>query len=229
MENKICARCQIIKEINNFEFRQDTKKYRNYCRKCIVELCAIHKKSPKIVKDNIGEGFNKCIKCGDIKQHSEFNIRKDTRKHRNYCKNCEKEFFRKHDKKRRPQIAIANKARYKKDINFRLCHLLRSRLTKILRRGKISVSAVRDLGCTIDELKKFLEIKFYNNIETGEEMSWNNYGKWHIDHIFPLSKGNLADLKECRKMVHYTNLQPLWSKDNLKKGNKIIQGEQYHV
>ena len=51
-------------------------------------------------------------------------------------------------------------------------------------------------------------------------MSWDNYGKWHIDHIIPLSSANSED--DIYKLCHYTNLQPLWAEDNLKKSNKIL-------
>ena len=53
-----------------------------------------------------------------------------------------------------------------------------------------------------------------------EGMSWDNHGEWHIDHIKPCCKFNLLDDEEQRKCFHYTNLQPLWSKDNLSKGGK---------
>lgn len=70
------------------------------------------------------------------------------------------------------------------------------------------------LGCTIVELAKYLENKF----EDG--MAWHNYGRWHIDHIKPISKFNVVNNEQKKKVCHYTNLQPLWAEDNLSKGNR---------
>jgi hypothetical protein len=92
-----------------------------------------------------------------------------------------------------------------------------------LKKNAKSGSAVRDLGCSIEQLKQHLESKFQTN------MSWNNYGPtgWHIDHIIPLSKFNLSIREELLKACHYTNLQPLWAIDNICKGNKLyIQNRQ---
>ena len=71
-----------------------------------------------------------------------------------------------------------------------------------------------DLGCTIPELKQYLESKFQ------EGMTWENWGVhgWHIDHIIPLSSFDLTCREQFLKVCHYTNLQPLWAKDNLSKG-----------
>jgi hypothetical protein len=70
------------------------------------------------------------------------------------------------------------------------------------------------LGCSIPELKTYLESKFQ------EGMSWENWGiyGWHIDHIIPLDAFNLTNREEFLKACHYTNLQPLWAEENLKKG-----------
>jgi hypothetical protein len=72
------------------------------------------------------------------------------------------------------------------------------------------------IGCTPNELKQYIESLFL------EGMSWDNYGPfgWHIDHIIPLSSANTID--EIYKLCHYSNLQPLWSIDNLRKGSRIL-------
>ena len=68
------------------------------------------------------------------------------------------------------------------------------------------------IGCSIEELKQYLGKQFT------EGMSWQNYGKWHIDHIRPCASFDLKKLNEQKKCFHYSNLQPLWAKDNLCKG-----------
>jgi hypothetical protein len=70
------------------------------------------------------------------------------------------------------------------------------------------------LGCSIAELRLHLESQFQPG------MSWNNHGEWHIDHIRPLAKFNLACPLQLERACHFSNLQPLWAKDNIVKGMK---------
>lgn len=114
----------------------------------------------------------------------------------------------------------ASKTEYRRnkrrtDPMYRLRDNLRSRLNKAIQGSYRAGSAVNDLGCSIKDLKKHLEAQFQPG------MTWDNYGRtgWHIDHIVPLDSFDLTKLKEVQKACHYTNLQPLWAKDNIKKGN----------
>ena len=52
-------------------------------------------------------------------------------------------------------------------------------------------------------------------------MSWDNYGEWHIDHVIPLSLWDLSKKEDQEMATHYSNLQPLWAKDNIAKSNKL--------
>ena len=72
------------------------------------------------------------------------------------------------------------------------------------------------IGCKFSELKQHLENKFKPG------MTWENHGLygWHIDHIKPCSKFDFTDDNEQKKCFHYTNLQPLWAKENLIKRDK---------
>jgi hypothetical protein len=123
--------------------------------------------------------------------------------------------YRKNNKKKRND---RDKLRRKNDTQYKLTMSLRSRLNNVLKRNQKVGSAVKDLGCTVDELISYLESKFQ------PEMSWDNWSKdgWHIDHIKPLTSFDLTDRKQLLEACHYTNLQPLWAKDNLVKSDKII-------
>ena len=72
------------------------------------------------------------------------------------------------------------------------------------------------IGLDIVEFKKHLESKFQDG------MSWSNYGYygWHIDHIKPCSLFDLSKEEDQKQCFHYTNMQPLWRLDNMKKSNK---------
>jgi len=109
-------------------------------------------------------------------------------------------------------------ARYRSDLSYRLRAALRARLVIAIKNNQKSGSAIRDLGCTIEELKLYLESKFQPG------MGWENWGRygWHIDHVIPLSAFDLTDPVQLRLACHYTNLQPLWAADNLLKSNKVL-------
>jgi hypothetical protein len=103
--------------------------------------------------------------------------------------------------------------RLKTDVNFRIKCYLRNRIYYAIKNNSKFKSTLHLLGCSIEELKNHLSSKFT------EGMNWNNYGKWHIDHIKPCASFDLSKPEEQFKCFHYTNLQPLWAKENLSKGS----------
>ena len=117
--------------------------------------------------------------------------------------------------KRKKEINEYRKDRYKNNIQYKLSEILRKRLRDTV--SKKYDSALDYVGCSL----KQLEIHLENLFEKG--MSWENYGMygWHIDHIIPCKHFDLTDLEEQKKCFHYTNLQPLWAKDNLQKNAKL--------
>jgi flagellar biosynthesis GTPase FlhF len=80
-----------------------------------------------------------------------------------------------------------------------------------------SGEAVRLLGCTMAEFVSHVESLWLPG------MSWDNWSRdgWHIDHIMPMAAFDLTDEGQRKKACHYTNLRPLWAKDNLAKGSKV--------
>jgi hypothetical protein len=111
---------------------------------------------------------------------------------------------------------IQNIRKYNK-LKGRIVHQLRARIWWEIKKRL----AVRKEGHTIELLGCSLE-KFLGHIESQFQkgMTWDNYGQWHVDHIRPCYSFNIMDKREQRVCFHYTNLRPLWAKENLKKGRK---------
>lgn len=123
-------------------------------------------------------------------------------------------YRQKNKAKLREYYRVRQAFRLKSDVSFRLLQRLRNRIWDALKGRSKEKSLKCLLGCTLTELISHLEIRF----EPG--MSWENYGLhgWHIDHIRPCASFDLTDPEQQKACFHYTNLQPLWAKDNLRKG-----------
>lgn len=108
--------------------------------------------------------------------------------------------------------------RYRNNPEQRFVECIRTRLNQVLRKSGGSGKTEELLGCSTGELKTYLESKFQ------EGMNWENHGRygWHIDHIIPISSFDLTIEKERKKACHFSNLQPLWAKENWKK-NRFIK------
>jgi len=155
------------------------------------------------------------------KNYNELNKEKQkiySKQYRKQNKSIIKEKKRVRYQKEKEKVNKENKVRYNQDINYKLKCRLRHRLRMALKKEFKSGSSVKDLGCNIDELKTYLESKFLSG------MSWDNWTTdgWHIDHIKPLASFDLTDRKQFLEACHYTNLQPLWAKDNIIKSDNII-------
>jgi hypothetical protein len=96
--------------------------------------------------------------------------------------------------------------------NALLAKRLRHRVNQALKGYAKSAATLELLGCALEELRVHLEVRFVSG------MTWDNYGQWHIDHIRPCASFDLTDPEQQRQCFHYTNLQPLWAADNLRKG-----------
>ena len=100
--------------------------------------------------------------------------------------------------------------------NNKIAACLRTRINMALKHGKKCASTLELTGISLVGLKKHIEGQFK------EGMTWENYGKWHVDHKFPLAKSDLSNLEGQKKAFHFSNLQPLWAKENVSKGTRIL-------
>lgn len=108
--------------------------------------------------------------------------------------------------------------RMKTDPSFRMAVWLRKSMRWNLNQRVNRDERVGLLGCSVSELVCHLEALF----STG--MTWENYGSvWHIDHKRPITSFNLSDSEQLQACAHYSNLQPLFAKDNLQKGSKYVR------
>jgi hypothetical protein len=153
-----------------------------------------------------------------------------------HCKDCKKEITyasalygqgrcrscaRRRRGKKYENITIYNREysrKWRKNLNNQLLINLRGRIYVALKRGVKSYSTIQLLGCSIERLKIHLEKQFK------EGMTWKNYGLkgWVIDHIRPCALFDLTDPIQQFKCFNYTNLQPLWYKENLIKGANYV-------
>lgn len=101
------------------------------------------------------------------------------------------------------------------NLNVRIKTILRHRLYSALRGKNKSARTLELLGCSIEFLREHLEAQFVAG------MTWANYGKWHVDHIRPVASFDFTDPQQQRECFHWTNLQPLWASDNIKKSDKL--------
>lgn len=180
------------------------------CSKCNQELGVAFFNKDKTKKDGL---YSCCKHCKGFKGKNKKIIytgtdAKEKRKQyrqMEHVKKREREYHRRYVQER-----------VKTDLLFKLRLSLQTRLAHFLRRSEkfnLKSDFQKYLGCTLEQLKAHLESKFVDG------MSWENRDKWHIDHITPLCSAKTET--DLTQLCHYTNLQPLWAEDNLKKNGKV--------
>jgi hypothetical protein len=150
-----------------------------------------------------------CTKCGEIKPATkDYFWKESSGKYglRGDCKLC--------SSNRKSRANYYNKLR-KSNQSYKLYKSLQTLLSITMSGKQKKCKTFKYIGCSVAELKSHLENQFKNG------MSWENYGKWHIDHIIPRTHFDHNDESEIFKCWHYSNLQPLWASENIKKGNRI--------
>jgi hypothetical protein len=198
MTTKICSKCKVEKSVCEFPKSKRSKDGLLYC----CNQCNSNR--GKIYRENNPE---------KVKERSNIWAKSNPEK----VREKEKRYIIKNKEKHLKRRREYEKKRKTNDIAFKLKSNYSSLLSRVFKNKGIKKSkkTIELLGCEIEFFMKYIENKFTDG------MGFQNYGKWHIDHIIPLaSAGN--DLKKMQELCHYTNLQPLWAIDNIKKKDKII-------
>lgn len=187
------------------------------CSKCnnIKSISLFGKDKQK--KDGV---YSSCLECKKSYFKNYYNLNKDRVLFKNkewFSNNKEKqkEYFKKFNKLYKNKRNTYFKNRRKTDDLYRMSVCIRSRTSTAFKRKRWVKNGGSEklLGCSFEEAKAYLEKLFVDG------MSWENYGEWQIDHIIPISIAKTEE--EMTKLCHFSNLQPLWKEDNLKKSNKI--------
>ena len=224
---KICKKCDIEKSYSDFYLDKKSKDgLRSSCKSCM----SLYNKniSKQQRKDILKKSYYRNINSKRAYYQQNKEKIKENRKI-NHSKNRELENFkaRKYSKENRKRLNVYrlnyDKKRISSDPLYRLIRNLRNLIRlSINNRGYIKNSKTQEiLGCSLQEFKIYLESKFEY------WMTWNNHGQytgeynqtWQIDHIIPISTG--TNEEEIIKLNHFTNLQPLCSRKNIEKSNKI--------
>jgi hypothetical protein len=209
----ICRDCKQQKEKDYFKtnknkFSKRAKNhYQKYKKKILKRVKKYRQKHSKIISK---------------KSKVYYLIHKDLFKKRSslYYKKNKGEIKRrvsKYSLENRDKINKHTKERLKNDLNFWLRTSVSHKTYKLLKGQSKSKSSLTLLGCSVAYLREHLEAQFKPG------MNWDNYGfyGWHIDHIYPRSSFNLKKYSEQKICCHWSNLQPLWAKENWEKGATI--------
>lgn len=221
---KTCSKCNVLKEYSEFGKSSQVKcGYKSACKDCLrVDNRNYYinnrEKESQRKKKQYKRDSDKII----AQQLEYYNKNKDYRSQwvkdkRKAKPEVFKEYGRKYRSDNRESVNSYHLNRRKTDILYKLKCVLRNRLLEALKykTWNKNTNFSKYIGCTLEELKLYLENQFQPS------MTWENHSKtgWHIDHIVPLDSAKTEE--ELYKLCHYTNLQPLWAIDNLRKSNKL--------
>jgi hypothetical protein len=176
--------------------------------------------------------MKQCTKCKEVKEVEEFTTDKRSSDGRvSRCRVCKRKdnnksytengrvLTPKQKKEKSERDVLYKRKRRGEDSLYRLGDNISRLIRKSINKGyKKGSSTYEILGIGETQFKEWIEGQWQ------EGMSWDNYGEWHLDHKIPISSG--MNEEEKRKLNHYTNLQPLWAIDNLRKSNAYTEEDK---
>lgn len=214
---KICKKCKEEKELS--EFGKDKTSKDGLSAKCSVcykqyylETREKRLEVSKIYNQNNKEKKSEYVKKFYLENKEYFQKwnEENKEKQKEYFKKRRKnnpEYYKEYQKKNKDRIRNYDNHRRKNNLQVKLAKNLRSHLHRLVTKTKKnkSGSALKLLGCSLDDFKIYLEKQFL------PEMTRDNYGKiWEIDHIKSCFTFNLVLKEEQQQCFHYTNMRPLF-------------------
>lgn len=252
---KTCSICKTEKELSEFAIRKEGT-HRNDCKKCRILYSREYRKGNKDNPYKLGTKITKiCRVCHFEKLVNEFVknkkicfiCQKEYLKKRYLDKKeseLEKSKIRYESnkeeiKKRNSEYAKNNRERInKRAIEYRNevlkkdpLYFIKNRISSAIRRILKSKGLTKNfsinsqwneiIGCSVSQLREYIESQFVDG------MQWESRELWHVDHIIPLSFAK--DEKEIIMLSHYSNLRPMWSRDNILKSDKIDEDNELYI
>jgi hypothetical protein len=216
MDCKTCKTCGVEKPLSEFyksKKYKNTQYYNSYCKSCNSKQKQQYyqKKREAILarqKEYAADPKNKEAKLAYMKEYNADPKNKERRKKYGA------------DPKNREKIRVQqrkwHKERRQSDPLYKLVCNIRTRISvSITNAGfKKNSKTHKILNCSFEEFMSHLEKQFNSGI------TWENYGKWHLDHIVPVSLASTEE--EIIKLNYYKNFQPMWGPENESKSNKIM-------
>lgn len=198
---KTCSKCKQTKAFT--EFHKQSKKtdgLRSHCKVCRKEYYQnnwekINAKVSKWQKNN--------------REKKNANSRRWRKNNREKYRASQRKSIQRPEYKKK--VNARAKERYRTDPVYRIKRILSSRLRSALNGNIKSASTMKLVGCSVQHVKDHLEKQFQPG------MTWENHGKWHVDHMLACDTFDLEDPEQQRRCFHWTNLQPLWGPENISK------------
>ena len=231
IEKRWCGSCKIYLPIENFGKSKSTwDGLRPTCKECLHKqvisnkerITEYNKKYWQQTKDVQKEKSKQWRE--ENKEKVKENMKKWLENNKEYKAQKDKEYRESHKEQYKENMKKWRYEQYQKMkrengpeyIKYKLKTNIGRRIREILGQQK-SERCIEFVGCSIDELKIHIESTF------SEGMNWDNYGKWHIDHIIPCAAFDISEMKAC---WYYKNLQALWAKDNIIKKDSYRQEDK---
>ena len=216
MDCKTCKTCEVEKPLSEFHKNRkykNTQYYQSYCKSCFAKKRKEHyQKNREAVlaqqKEYYADPKNREARRAYSKEYNA------DPKNREAILAHAKKYNASPKGKERKNARIKEKKQ--SDPLYKLKLNTRSLISHSIKKAgfKKNSKTHKILNCSFEEFMSHLEKQFNSGI------TWENYGKWHLDHIVPVSLASTEE--EIIKLNHYKNFQPMWGPENNSKSNKII-------